>query len=244
MNPELVRKFLVYSFTDVDFVYDKLTTKERALCSEKEFKELVQWVKEPEKQEDRVTRNKNFKENPMTITDRILFITARNYGWLLVCEGTAVNKALKEEPSDVEEFVGALAAEDLGVRVWEGTWADEAKGETRKLTDKEWNLLRDGLPPWSNKTPSATVIFETYRQSEGDNKAAPLPESTPDDSRPPAWLTEVHSLRHLLLLGQRSDVELGVQSPADHDRPILMALDEGYASRDIEGNKKQRGGKR
>jgi hypothetical protein len=46
-NPvfETLAKFMRYSLADIDYNYDDLTDAEKALCSEQEFKALVEWVK-------------------------------------------------------------------------------------------------------------------------------------------------------------------------------------------------------
>lgn len=47
MTPELeiiIKKFLDYSFTEIEYDYNELTQSEKALCTEEEFRKLVGWV--------------------------------------------------------------------------------------------------------------------------------------------------------------------------------------------------------
>ena len=41
----LVRRFLTYSFKDIHFDYRGLTTEEKAICTQAEFRALVQFIK-------------------------------------------------------------------------------------------------------------------------------------------------------------------------------------------------------
>lgn len=43
---QIIRAFLAYSFTDVDFEYEELTDRERSFCQSKEFAALVAWIKD------------------------------------------------------------------------------------------------------------------------------------------------------------------------------------------------------
>jgi len=42
---QLARDFLNYAFRDIEFVYENLTDTEKALCTRKEFDELVKWIR-------------------------------------------------------------------------------------------------------------------------------------------------------------------------------------------------------
>lgn len=47
MTPEeTAKKFLKYAFDDIDFDYDKLTPRERSICTREEFEKLVDWARE------------------------------------------------------------------------------------------------------------------------------------------------------------------------------------------------------
>jgi hypothetical protein len=51
MKPELVeliKKFLHYSFGDVDYEYDSLTPIEQTFCTPEEFSMLIEWLKADE----------------------------------------------------------------------------------------------------------------------------------------------------------------------------------------------------
>jgi hypothetical protein len=41
----LVKRFLKYSFVDVQFIWVNLTKKEQAFCTKAEFEQLVSWLK-------------------------------------------------------------------------------------------------------------------------------------------------------------------------------------------------------
>jgi hypothetical protein len=42
----VTKKFLKYSFEEIDFTYEQLTPEEKSLCTKDEFEELVKWLKE------------------------------------------------------------------------------------------------------------------------------------------------------------------------------------------------------
>lgn len=42
---EIIKAFLTYSFNDIYFKYDDLTSKEKALCSKEEFEQLMTWAR-------------------------------------------------------------------------------------------------------------------------------------------------------------------------------------------------------
>lgn len=48
----ITSKFLNYSFSDIEFDYDKLTPKEKEFCTKEEFDELVEELKEIEQIND------------------------------------------------------------------------------------------------------------------------------------------------------------------------------------------------
>jgi len=42
----IIKKFLRYSFNDIDYNYDSLTEHEQSFATREEFEKLVAWVKE------------------------------------------------------------------------------------------------------------------------------------------------------------------------------------------------------
>lgn len=41
----VTKRFLKYSFEEINYKYDQLTAAEREFCSREEFEELVKWIK-------------------------------------------------------------------------------------------------------------------------------------------------------------------------------------------------------
>jgi hypothetical protein len=45
-NEEIAKKFLKYSFHDINYTYKDLADGEKALCSKSEFERLIAWIQE------------------------------------------------------------------------------------------------------------------------------------------------------------------------------------------------------
>lgn len=43
---DTTKKFLKYSFEEINYTYEQLTPTEKSFCTREEFEELVKWVKE------------------------------------------------------------------------------------------------------------------------------------------------------------------------------------------------------
>jgi hypothetical protein len=43
---EIIRKFLAYSFDEIEWNYEDLTDAEQALCSQEEYNELASWARQ------------------------------------------------------------------------------------------------------------------------------------------------------------------------------------------------------